>query len=134
MTPAPIERADTLVSLPIDVTWLSRENIGQLIEVCAGIRHPKAVILFRQFDPLGQRKDIPTNSRRRFTEVEHMSLLRTDLAALDVRAHGALCAGIGVQSSLRHAIPPDEKARIGKRGGGPMYPLSSRHWPGRSEL
>jgi hypothetical protein len=37
-------------------------------------------------------------------------------------AHGALCAGIGVRSSLRHAIPPDEKAQIGKRGGGPTYP------------
>ncbi|MFF4509437.1 hypothetical protein [Streptomyces sp. NPDC001401] len=117
-----IERADTLVSLPIDVTWLSRENIGQLIAVCAKIRHPKAVILFRQFDPLGQTKDVPANLRRLFTEVEHMSLLRTDLAALDVMAHGALCAGIGVQSSLRHAIPPDEKAQIGKRGGGPTYP------------
>ena len=118
----PDQRADTLVSLPIDVTWLSRENIGQLIAVCARIRHPKAVILFRQFDPLGQTKDIPANLRRLFTEVEHMSLLRTDLAALDVMAHGALCAGIGVQSSLRHAIPPDEKAQIGKRGGGPTYP------------
>ncbi|WP_308403167.1 hypothetical protein [Streptomyces sp. BV286] len=117
-----IERADTLVSLPIDVTWLSRENIGQLIAVCDKIRHPKAVILFRQFDPLGQTKDIPANLRRLFTEVEYMSLLRTDLAALDVMAHGALCAGIGVQSSLRHAIPPDEKAQVGKRGGGPTYP------------
>jgi hypothetical protein len=117
-----IERADTLVSLPIDVTWLNRENISQLIAVCAKIRHPKAVILFRQFDPLEQAKDIPANLRRLFTEVEHMSLLRTDLAALDVMAHGALCAGIGVRSSLRHAIPPDEKAQIGKRGGGPTYP------------
>ncbi|MEU2742266.1 hypothetical protein ABZ656_45020 [Streptomyces sp. NPDC007095] len=117
-----IERADTLISLPIDVTWLNRENIGQLIAVCAKIRHPKAVILFRQFDPLEQTKDVPANLRRLFTEVEHMSLLRTDLAALDVMAHGALCAGIGVQSSLRHAIPPDEKPQIGKRGGGPTYP------------
>ncbi|MGW1130472.1 hypothetical protein [Streptomyces griseoluteus] len=117
-----IERDDTLVSLPIDVTWLNRENIGQLIAVCAKIRHPKAVILFRQFDPLEQGKDVPANLRRLFTEVEHMALLRTDLAALDVLAHGALCAGIGVQSSLRHAIPPDEKAQIGKRGGGPTYP------------
>ncbi|MGW7082884.1 hypothetical protein ACWGH2_05205 [Streptomyces sp. NPDC054871] len=48
--------------------------------------------------------------------------LRTDLAALDVMAHGALSAGIGIQSSLRHAIPPAEKAQIGKRGGGPTYP------------
>uniref|UniRef100_A0AAU2VKY7 Uncharacterized protein n=1 Tax=Streptomyces sp. NBC_00008 TaxID=2903610 RepID=A0AAU2VKY7_9ACTN len=117
-----IERADTLVSLPIDVTWLNRENIGQLIAVCSKIDHPKAVILFRQFDPLEQTKDVPANLRSLFTEVEHMSLLRTDLAALDVMAHGALCAGIGVQSSLRHAIPPDEKARTGKRGGGPTYP------------
>ncbi|MFE9970250.1 hypothetical protein ACFYRD_05680 [Streptomyces hirsutus] len=117
-----IERADTLVSLPIDVTWLNRENIGQLIAVCAKIRHPKAIMLFRQFDPLEQTKDIPANLRRLFAEVEHMSLLRTDLAALDVMAHGALCAGIGVQSSLRHAIPPGEKPQRGKRGGGPTYP------------
>ncbi|MEU6825464.1 hypothetical protein ABZ921_33035 [Streptomyces atriruber] len=117
-----IERADTLVSLPIHVTWLNRENIGQLTEVCARIRHPKAVILFRQFDPLEQAKDVPSNLRRLFTEVENMSLLRTDLAALDVMAHGALCAGIGVRSSLRHAIPPDDKAQTGKGGGGPTYP------------
>ncbi|MBF6050020.1 hypothetical protein GO001_33385 [Streptomyces sp. NRRL B-1677] len=117
-----IDRADTLVTLPIDVTWLNRENISQLIAVCAKIRHPKAIVLFRQFDPLEQAKDVPANLRRLFTEVEHMSLLRTDLAALDVLAHGALCAGIGVRSSLRHAIPPDEKAQIGKRGGGPTYP------------
>ncbi|MFG3136418.1 hypothetical protein ACGFZA_09355 [Streptomyces sp. NPDC048211] len=117
-----IERADTLISLPIDATWLNRENISQLIAVCAKIHHPKALILFRQFDPLERAKDIPANLRRLFTEVEHMSLLRTDLAALDVMAHGAFCAGIGAQSSLRHAIPPDEKPQIGKRGGGPTYP------------
>lgn len=117
-----IERADTVISLPIDVTWLGREHIGELIAVCAQIHHPKAVILFRQFDPLEEAEDVPANLRRLFTEVAHMSLLRTDLAALDVMAHGALCAGIGVQSSLRHAIPPGRKPRTGKRGGGPTYP------------
>ncbi|MFE3560457.1 hypothetical protein ACFXKW_37245 [Streptomyces sp. NPDC059193] len=115
-----IERADTVVTLPIDVTWLNRENIGQLIAVCTKIRHPKALVLFRQFDPLEQTKDIPANLRRLLAEVEHMALLRTDLAALDAVAHGAFCAGIGVQSSLRHAIPPGEKAQTNKAG--PTYP------------
>ncbi|MFZ3493736.1 hypothetical protein ACODT5_11020 [Streptomyces sp. 5.8] len=116
-----IERADTVVTLPINVTWLNRENIGQLIAVCTKIRHPKAIILCGQFDPLEQAKGIPANLRRLVTEVAHMSLLRTDLAALDAIAHGAFCAGVGVQSSLRHAIPPGEKAQVGKPGG-PVYP------------
>ncbi|MEU6756530.1 hypothetical protein [Streptomyces sp. NPDC046685] len=116
-----IERADTVVTLPIDVTWLNRENISQLIAVCTKIRHPKALILFRQFDPLEQTKDIPANLRSLLASVEHTALLRTDLAALDAMAHGAFCAGIGVQSSLRHALPPGEKAQVGMPAG-PIYP------------
>lgn len=116
-----IERADTVVSLPIDVTWLSRDNIAQLIAVCGKIEHPIAVILFRQFDPLEHAKDVPANLRRLMSEVKDIALLRTDLAGIDAMAHGALCAGVGIRSSLRHAVPPGEKAQVNKPGG-PTYP------------
>jgi hypothetical protein len=116
-----IERADTVVTLPIDVTWLADERIGQLIAVCERITHPKALVVARQFDPLEHSREVPRNLRRVMSEVEDMMLLRTDLAALDAMAHGALCAGIGIDSSVRHSVPAGERSLL-RTPGGPQYP------------
>jgi len=115
-----IERADTIVGLPIDVTWLSNDRVPQLIAACKRISQPKALVLIAQFDPLKQTKELPGNLRRVMCEVENMMLLRTDLAAFDAMAYGALCAGIGVSSTVRHSVAPGEKAAVNKPG--PTYP------------
>ncbi|MEW2522822.1 hypothetical protein [Actinacidiphila alni] len=116
-----IERADTVVTLPVDVTWLSNERVDQLIAACTRIKQPKALIMVGQFDPLEHLKVNPANLRRVITEVENMMLLRSDLAALDAMAQGALCAGIGVSSTVRHCVAPGERAAV-SGGGGPQYP------------
>lgn len=116
-----IERLDTVVTVPVDVTWLSNERVGQLIAACQRINQSKALVLVGQFDPLQHAKVIPANLRRVISEVEGMMLLRTDLAAIDAMVHGALCAGIGVTSSVRHSVAPGERAKVSKPNG-PVYP------------
>lgn len=117
-----IERDDVVVVLPVDIAWLNSEHITQFIAACRRIRQPKAVILTRQFDPLEAFTEAPANLRRLVSEVEHIALLRTDLAALDAMAYGALFAGIGANSSIRHAVPARERPQTAKTGGGPQYP------------
>lgn len=117
-----IERDDTVVVLPIDIAWLNAEHIKQLIAACNKIRHPKAVILTGQFDPLEAFGQAPANLRRLVSEADQVALLRTDLAALDAMAHGALFAGVGADTSIRHAVPVGERAKTAKPGGGPTYP------------
>ncbi|MCX4856619.1 hypothetical protein [Streptomyces canus] len=118
-----IERADTIVHLPINTAWLTDEYVSQLIAVCERIPHPKALTLFRQFDPMKQAKEVPANLRRVVSERPDVALLRSDLAALDALAHGALFSGIGADSARRHSIPPGEKPQVSKENqGGPQYP------------
>ncbi|MFE4518365.1 hypothetical protein ACFRMQ_29775 [Kitasatospora sp. NPDC056783] len=116
-----IERGDVIVSLPVDAAWLKDSHIRQLIAVCQQINRPKALILAGQFDPLEGSKEMPGNLRRLMSEVEHIALLRTDLAALDAMAFGATFAGIGSDSSLRHSVAPGERALVAS-GGGAQYP------------
>lgn len=116
-----IERGDVIVSLPIDAAWLKDSHIRQLIAICTQIKQPKALILAGQFDPLEGAKEMPANLRRLMAEVEHMALLRSDLAALDAMAYGASFAGIGSDSSLRHSVAPGERALVAS-GGGAQYP------------
>jgi hypothetical protein len=118
-----IERADTIVNLPLNTAWLTDEYVGQLIAACERIPHPKALTLFRQFDPMHQAKSVPANLRRVVSELPDVALLRSDLAALDAFAHGALFSGIGADSARRHSIPPGEPAQVSKPNqGGPQYP------------
>jgi len=49
-------------------------------------------------------------------------LLRTDLAALDAMVYGALFAGIGADSSIRHAVPAGERAKKAELTGWAQYP------------
>ncbi|TKA02948.1 hypothetical protein [Actinacidiphila oryziradicis] len=65
-------------------------------------------------------KEAPANLRQLMSEVEHMALLRTDLAALDAMAHGALFTGIGADSSVRHTVPVGERPKV--TNPGPQYP------------
>ncbi|MFF5211072.1 hypothetical protein [Streptosporangium sp. NPDC000396] len=117
-----IEREDVVVVLPIDIAWINPEHITQLIAVCKRIRQPKAVILIRQFDPMAAFKQTAENLRRLVSEAEQAALLRTDLAALDAMVHGALFAGIGADSSIRHAVPAGERAQTAESTGWAQYP------------
>ncbi|MEU4351777.1 hypothetical protein [Streptomyces sp. NPDC023838] len=119
-----IKRADTVISLPLSTVWLTDEYISQLVAACERIPHPKAITLFRQFDPMEQSKAVPANLRRLVAAQPDIALLRSDLAALDAFVHGALFSGIGADSTSRHSIPPGEVALVSgkKNGGGPSYP------------
>ncbi|MFF4989759.1 hypothetical protein ACFY19_21395 [Streptosporangium saharense] len=118
-----IERDDTVVVLPIDIAWLNSAHIEQLIAVCKRIRQPKAVILVRQFDPMDAFKETTVNLRRLVREAEQVALLRTDLAALDAMAHGALFSGIGADSSIRHTVPVGERPQKAESNTGwAQYP------------
>ncbi|MFD8736581.1 hypothetical protein ACFV06_16940 [Streptomyces sp. NPDC059618] len=118
-----IERADTVVSLPISTVWLTDEYVDQLIGVCRRIPHLKALTLVRQFDPMEQAKNVPANLRRITSELADLGLLRSDLAALDALAYGAVFAGIGADSARRHSTPPDEVTLVSDQNhGGPAYP------------
>ncbi|MFG1941331.1 hypothetical protein [Nonomuraea sp. NPDC048826] len=117
-----IEREDTVVVLPLDIAWLNSEHIKQLIAVCKEIRQPKAIILIRQFDPMAAFKETTVNLRRLVTEADQVALLRSDLAALDAMVHGALFAGIGADSSIRHAVPAGERPQKAESSGFAQYP------------
>ncbi|QLE76337.1 hypothetical protein FGW37_26020 [Streptomyces rectiverticillatus] len=118
-----IERADTVISLPLSTVWLTDEYISQLIAGCERIPHPKAITLFRQFNPMEQSKTVPANLRRLVAARPDIALLRSDLAALDAFVHGALFSGIGADSTSRHSIPPGEVTLVSnKKNPGPIYP------------
>lgn len=99
-----------VLTVPIDVMWLSDETLPQLIRWLSKVPNPKAVILGGQKDPLGRFKQAVPNLCTLMREVPSAGLLRTDLAAFGAMAQGADFTAFGASSSLRHTVPPDEPA------------------------
>lgn len=108
-----LDRDDVLFSVPIDIAWLNEDNIGHLIAVLAGLDAPKAVFLGGQFDPLERYKAAVANLRRLVADAGHIAILKTDLTGFDALSHGAFATSIGTGGSLRHVIPPGQRARSG---------------------
>jgi hypothetical protein len=106
---AALGRDDVMLSVPIDIAWLTEDNIGPLIAVLARLAMPKAVYLGGQFDPLERYRAAVANLRRLVAEAGHVAVLRTDLTGFDVLAHGAFAASIGTGGSLRHIVPFGER-------------------------
>lgn len=100
-----LDRRDTLLLIPCDWRWLRPEPVRQLIAVLKRSRHPIALALADDADPLNN-KDIPQGLRRTVDEVTSLVPWRTDLAGIDALARGALATAIGVRPGLRHAEKP----------------------------
>ena len=132
-----IRRRDVVVVVALDVTWLRDDKVDQLIAVLKGISHPIALILGGQYNPPDHYAAIMKNLRRVYEGVGRVGLWRTDpVAGLDAMSHGALFAGIGSSTGLRHLIPPGQKAQGG--GGGSSKPsifvLDLMHYFGAQKL
>jgi hypothetical protein len=108
---AALGRDDVLFSVPIDIAWLSNDNIDQLIAVLARLEAPKAIFLGGQFDPLDRYRAAVANMRRLVAEAGHVAALRTDLNGFDALCHGAFATSIGTGGSSRHIIPFGEQRR-----------------------
>ncbi|SEG75957.1 hypothetical protein SAMN04489712_111102 [Thermomonospora echinospora] len=115
-----LERDDVVVPLPVSISWLRTEGRTQLTAVIRAIRHPVALILGGQYDPLQQFAKAPENLRGLLADVPGTGLWRTDLAGFDALAHGGGFAAIGAGGSVRHLVPAGERAE--SSGGGPNYP------------
>ncbi|QVQ52243.1 hypothetical protein J4H86_26730 [Spiractinospora alimapuensis] len=104
-----LDRDGVIVALPIHTDWLRPASFDVLFEACRAIPHVKAVIPSGQFDPIALTSRIQ-NLRRLVGTLDDVAVIRTDLAAFDAVAHGAVFAAIGDSSFLRHAVPPDQRA------------------------
>jgi hypothetical protein len=80
-----------------------------------------SLILGGQYNPPDHYAAIMKNLRLVYEEVGRVGLWRTDpVTGLDAMSHGALFAGIGSSTGLRHLVPPGQKAQGG--GGGSSKP------------
>ncbi|MFI5554898.1 hypothetical protein [Streptomyces sp. NPDC051738] len=108
-----LRRGDTVVLLPCSWRWLRRSSLPHLAEQIQTCRHPVALIMQADGDPL-ERNQAPEGLRQLCRTCPRLVLWRTDLAAFDAMAHGALGAAVGTSAVLRHGVAP----RPGNGGGG----------------
>jgi hypothetical protein len=100
---------EAVLAIPLDVDWIAPERVGKLAGLLNRSPAPKAVMLGGQFNPPERVANGLPGLRRLAGEVADIALFRTDLAAFDGLAHGALSGAIGTSSTLRHIIPPGER-------------------------
>ncbi|MFJ8145502.1 hypothetical protein ACIQ6R_10555 [Streptomyces sp. NPDC096048] len=108
-----LRRVDTVVVLPCSWRWLRRCSVSLLAEQVRACRHPVALIMQSDGDPL-ERNQVAEGLRQLCRSCPRLVLWRTDLAAFDAMAHGALGAAVGVSAVLRHGVAPQP----GNGGGG----------------
>jgi DNA modification methylase len=104
---APALNSQAIISLPLDITWLTYDWIDLLIEMAASTPAPKAIMLNELPHRPSAAKEIMANLRLIATEVPQVGLFHTDLAAFDMLARGALAGAIGSSSALRRLYPPN---------------------------
>lgn len=120
-----LDNPSVILTMPVDVSWLREDNVGQLIAALKLFRGTKALMLGGQMDPLGHFPQAVDNLRRVLAEVPRCALLRTDLAVFGALAHGASFGSFGVTGSMRHIVPPGEpveKSRIPVRSPQVLFP------------
>jgi hypothetical protein len=106
-------RDDTVVLLPCSYRWLQGVSLLHLVEQIRACRHPVALIMQADEDPL-KRSRVPEGLRQLCRSCPRLLLWRTDLAAFDAMAHGALGAAVGASAVLRFGVAP----RPDNGGGG----------------
>ena len=104
-----LDRADVVVRLPVAATWL-RTNVEQLAAIAGRSRHPVALSLAHEQDPM-QGRGVAGAMRELTMSVVGLALWRTDLAALAHVADGGWCGAVGFVPSMRHGLSPGESGK-----------------------
>ncbi|MET9544347.1 hypothetical protein ABZY36_03405 [Streptomyces sp. NPDC006627] len=115
-----LERDDMVVLLPCSYKWLQPKSLPTLATWIGACRHPTAVILQSDGDPL-KSPGVAEGLRRLCRTCPRLTVWRTDLAAFDAMAHGALGGAIGTTAALRHGMDP---ARRGGGGSHKAFPVA----------
>ncbi|MEV6527154.1 hypothetical protein AB0M43_35010 [Longispora sp. NPDC051575] len=117
--------SDVVALVPIDVAFLRKDSVDQVIAILQSIGIPIALALGGQLNPTDRYADIVVNLRRICREVPRLGVWRTDMiTGFDCMGHGAMFAGIGASTTLRHAPPPDEKTAHFNQTGRPSVLVS----------
>ncbi|MFE3587774.1 hypothetical protein ACFXOY_09620 [Streptomyces niveus] len=114
-----LRREDTVVLIACSYKWLQAPLLNELADRIGECPHPVALTLASNGDPL-ERQGVPEGLRQLCRTCPNVVLWRTDLAAFDALAHGALAGAIGITASLRHGAAPD---RAGGGGGWRPFPV-----------
>jgi len=104
---APSLNAEAIISLPLDITWVTAEWVDVLIDLATATPTPKAIMVTGLPHDRVLAKEILANLRLVASQVPQVAFLRSGLGALDLMAHGALAGSIGTSNLTRSVIPPD---------------------------
>lgn len=102
--------------------WLYGEGLRFLLADLAGYTVPIALILEHVKDPLGVRRILEGVLAVIHTGIPVIPL-RSDSSSIGLLAHGALAAGYGSTTALRHLYP------VTNSRGGPLKSRESAFWP-----
>jgi len=104
-----LDRDDVVFYVPLEPAWFTRDNVKGLIGVLAACKHPVAIaIADSNGDPYT--KVLPA-LRSVVASLPYAMIWRTDLAGVDLMAHGAKAASVGVLPAKRAAKVPDSFRR-----------------------
>lgn len=104
-----LDRDDVVFYVPLEPAWFTLANIKGLIGVLSACEHPVAIaIADSNGDPYT--KVLPA-LRSVVASLSYAMMWRSDLAGLDLMAHGAKAASIGVLPAKRAAKVPDSFRR-----------------------
>lgn len=104
-----LDRDDVVVRLPVDAPWL-RTNAKQLAAIVARSRHPVALSLAHEMDPMDGR-GVAASMRELTLSVANLALWRTDLSAIAHVCDGGWAGAVGFVPSLRHGLSPGNSGR-----------------------
>jgi hypothetical protein len=99
-----LDRQDALLLLPVAWPWVRDPDVRQLVAAMLRSRHPVALALGADADPLDH-KGVPDGLRRLAGDVAHLVLWRTDLTAFDALSRGALSAASSTRCSWSTDAP-----------------------------
>lgn len=109
--------------------WMSGEGLRLLEAELRGMRMPVALVLEHSKDPLGVNRILQGVIRLLSIGVP-LLMLRCDVSALGLLAHGALAAAYGSKSSIRHLYPVPKDGS----GGGSGAARESAFWAAGTAL
>ena len=104
-----VAREGGRLSLALPSWWLAR-GLGTLIARLEQVDAPLALAFADRNDPLG-RVGAVKGLVALLHSVEDVAILRCDLGALGAVAHGASIGAVGTSSTVRHVVPPGQRAR-----------------------
>ena len=107
-----VSEAGGRLSLALEAGWLA-DDLEALIEELQAVGLPWALAFSDPNDPLG-RPGAVTGLVYLLKSVGDIAVLRCDLGGIGAAVHGASVGTVGTSTTVRHAVPPGQKA-----GGAP---------------